>query len=158
MQLTRHADYSLRVLLYLTENPGRPVSTQEISAAYQISRHHLVRVMQTLNANSFIKVSTGRGGGALLARSASEINLGEVVRKAERRFRIVECFDQKKNKCPIVPVCGLRGVLNEALEAFFGVLDSYTLEDLTRMAKGRRFAEFLHIEAAANAERPRIGE
>ena len=33
--------------------------------------------------------------------------------------------------CPIVPVCGLTGVVEEALAAFFTVLERYTLADLT---------------------------
>src|SRR6185369_1030447 len=47
VNLTLHADYSLRILLYLSEHRDRPVSTQEISEAYGISRNHLVRVVQT---------------------------------------------------------------------------------------------------------------
>ena len=50
MQLTVHADYALRVLLYLGSHPDRVISTQEISKAYGISKHHLVRVVQRLNA------------------------------------------------------------------------------------------------------------
>ena len=147
MHLTQFSDYSLRVVIYLGCRSGEWVSADEISRAYRISRHHLVRVMQTLQTKSFIKISAGRGGGAVLARDPSQINLGEVVRQTERSFRIVECFDAKKNKCPIVPVCGLRGILGRALDSFFHVLDGYTLADLVRMKKGRKLAQFLHIEA-----------
>src|SRR5207249_9304627 len=101
--------------------------TEEISTAYGISRHHLVRVIQTLATHSFVRVSTGRRGGAALARPSAEISLGKVVRKTEPNFRVVECFNAKTNTCPIEPVCTLKGVLAEALEAFLGVLDGYTL-------------------------------
>jgi Rrf2 family transcriptional regulator, nitric oxide-sensitive transcriptional repressor len=145
LQLTLHADYSLRVLLYLAENAERAVSTQEISDAYGISRHHLVRVVQTLHTHSFVNVSAGRKGGASLARLPREINLGEVVRKAEPSFRIVECFDKESNTCPIVPVCKLKKVLQDALEGFFQVLDGYTLADLVDMPQGRRISDLLQI-------------
>jgi Rrf2 family nitric oxide-sensitive transcriptional repressor len=145
MQLTLHADYSLRVLLYLAENPDRLVPTEEISEAYGISRHHLVRVIQTLHEHAFVKVSAGRNGGSTLARAPAEIVIGQVVRQTEPNFRIVECFDLKANTCPIVPVCKLRGVLADALEAFFKVLDGYTLADLVRMPGGRRISNLLQI-------------
>jgi Rrf2 family transcriptional regulator, nitric oxide-sensitive transcriptional repressor len=146
LQLTLHSDYSLRVLIYLAENPGRMVSTEEISDAYGISRHHLVRVIQTLNEHSFVKVSAGRGGGAALASTPEEINIGQVIRKTESNFRIVECFDLAANTCPIVPVCKLRGVLAHALDGFFKILDEYTLADMVRMPAGTRISSLLQIE------------
>ena len=50
MHLTLHADYALRTLLYLALHPGRVVPTAEVSRAYGISKHHLVRVAQGLGA------------------------------------------------------------------------------------------------------------
>ncbi len=145
MQLTLHADYSLRILLYLTENPDRYVSTREISEAYGISRNHLVRVVQTLHANGFIEVSEGRGGGVKLARDPAEINLGQVVRKAEPNFRIVECFETETNTCPIVPVCRLKGILAKALVSFLAVLDDCALADLAHGSQGPRLSQYLQI-------------
>jgi Rrf2 family nitric oxide-sensitive transcriptional repressor len=149
MQLTLHADYSLRVLLYLVENPDRYVSTREISHAYGISKNHLVRVVQTLHTNGFVEVSEGRSGGVKLARDPATINLGDVVRKAEPNFRLVECFDLETNTCPIVPVCRLRGVLANALEGFFRVLDNCSLADLVGTQQGRSLSQYLQIEKTA---------
>lgn len=136
MNLTLHADYSLRILLYLSEHRDRPVSTHEISEAYGISRNHLVRVVQTLQSHAFVNAAVGRSGGLSLARDPAAINIGEVVRNTEPSFRIVECFEPESNTCRIAPVCKLRGVLEEALQAFHHVLDGYTLADVARM-KGR---------------------
>lgn len=146
MQLTLHADYSLRVLLYLAENPDRAVSTREISEAYGISRNHLVRVVETLNESGFVEVIEGRYGGAKLARPPAKINLGDVVRQVEPGFRIVECFDAENNTCPIVPACKLKGVLHKALASFFAVLEKYTLADLSRTPE---LAQYFQIAPAA---------
>ena len=132
MHLTLHADYALRVLLYLASHPGKVVSTGEMSEAYGISKHHLVRVVQGLGRHGFVEVRPGRAGGVVLARSPAEISVGEVVRHMEPDFHIVECFDPATNTCPITPACGLIGVLNEATRAFQATLDKYTLEDLLR--------------------------
>ena len=50
-------------------------------------------------------------------------------------FRLVECFDEAKNSCPIAPSCQLAGVLDEGLQAFLAVLDRYTLADLSKSPK-----------------------
>ncbi len=63
MHLTLHADYALRVLMYLAVNSGRVVSTAEVSEAYGISKNHLVRVVQGLGRHGFVDVRPGRSGG-----------------------------------------------------------------------------------------------
>lgn len=131
MKLTMYTDYSLRVLIYLGSKPeGKLTTIQEISDAYNISKNHLMKVTFELGKAGFIHTVRGRGGGIRLAELPAHINVGTVVRKMEDDFHIVECFSQEHNRCPIAPVCGLRGVLGKALQAYFSVLDDYTLEDL----------------------------
>jgi Rrf2 family nitric oxide-sensitive transcriptional repressor len=147
MQLTLHADYALRVLLYLGSQPaGRVVSTKEIGKAYGISTHHLVRVVQTLSQKGYVAVSAGRSGGVSLAREAHRIGIGDVVRSAELNLNVVECFDAKTNTCPIVAACKLKSVLGEALGAFLSVLDGYTLADLLA---GRHRTRLMKIFASS---------
>lgn len=143
MQLTVHTDYALRVLLYLSHFPERRVGTEEISNAYGISKNHLVRVVQTLGDAGFVKVTVGRAGGVELARSPGEIRLGQVVRATEVSFRLVECHDVVHNTCPIVPVCGLKAMLDTALEAFLVTLDRHTLADLVKPESRENFVQLL---------------
>ncbi len=148
MHLTLHADYSLRVLLYLAARPERLVSTQEVSEAYGISKNHLVRVVQALGKHGYIEVRPGRSGGITLARAPSEISLAQVFQVTEPDFHLVECFDRETNTCPIAPACGLKGVLFEAREAFLAVLDKYTLADLTKRSR-KDLTDFFLPQAAA---------
>jgi len=141
MQLTLHADYAFRVLLYLGSQPeGHVASTREISKAYGISRHHLVRVAQTLARHGYVTISGGRVGGLSLARDPQTIRLGDVFRKAETNLRVVECFDKETNTCPIISACQLKPVLNQALNAFLAVLDEHTLADMLTHNRGPKLA------------------
>ncbi|MDP5272980.1 Rrf2 family transcriptional regulator [Chengkuizengella axinellae] len=131
MRLTNYTDYTLRVLLYLAAKPEDQLSNiKEISEAYNISKNHLMKVVYELGLLKLIHTIRGRGGGIKLAAAPKEINIGWVVRQTENRTNIVECFDKENNTCVISPVCKLKMVLNEALDAFLNVLDQYTLEDL----------------------------
>jgi Rrf2 family nitric oxide-sensitive transcriptional repressor len=143
MQLTLHTDYALRVLLYLAHFPERRVGTQEISMAYGISKNHLVRVVQTLADGGYVVVSVGRAGGVQLAGDPGTMRLGQIVRKTEASFRLVECHDEVHNTCPIVPVCGLKGMLDSALECFLAELDRYTLGDLVKDPSRERFVQLV---------------
>lgn len=136
MQLTRYSDYSLRVLIYLAVRPDQLSTIEEIAQAYGVSKAHLMKVVHQLGLAGFIETIRGRGGGFKLARPPEGIGVGDVVRFTERKLNLVECFDPGTSDCRIEPVCGLRGVLEEALDAFLGTLDRYTLADL--VARRRR--------------------
>jgi len=129
MQLTRFSDYSLRLLLYLAAHPDRLVSIDEVSRAYGVSHHHLVKVVQRLVDERFVASTRGRGGGLRLNRRPADINVGALVRATEPHFDLVECFDRNTNTCPIEPACGLKRVLRDAQRAFLDVLDGSTLAD-----------------------------
>lgn len=129
MHLTQFSDYGLRLALYLASHPDRVVSVDEVSRAYGVSRHHLVKVVQTLTDLGVVEAQRGRGGGMRLAKRPSEINVGWLIRQTEPHLNLVECFDLETNTCPIAPACGLKGALVRAQQAFLGVLDRYTLED-----------------------------
>lgn len=130
MHLTQFTDYSLRVAIYLGCHPDRLVSVEEISRAYGVSRHHLVKVAQILSGLGVVEAQRGRGGGMRLVRAPEEINVGWLIRQTEPHMNLVECFNPEENTCPISPACGLKGALRRAQDAFFQVLDEYTLDQL----------------------------
>jgi Rrf2 family nitric oxide-sensitive transcriptional repressor len=131
MQLTLFTDYCFRVLIYLAQQPQRRVTVTELSDYYGISRHHLVKVVHWLGRQGYVTTSRGKQGGLCLARSAQDINIGQVARATEPGFDLVECFDAATNTCRILPHCGLAGVLMGATRAFLAELDRYTLADLS---------------------------
>lgn len=132
MRLTQWTDYTLRVLMYCAacQNREQPVTITEIAESYGISRSHLTKIVQELAAQNLLDTTRGRGGGMRLNKPATEINLGKVVRATETDFNLVECFDPAQNRCRLSAHCGLKGVLNQAMQAYFSVLDGVSLADL----------------------------
>ncbi|GGE47318.1 HTH-type transcriptional regulator NsrR [Marinicauda pacifica] len=131
MRLTAHTDYALRVLIYAAVAPGGLCRIEEIASAYGISKNHLMKVVRGLSEKGFLKTLRGRGGGLRLALPASEIVVGNVVRAMEDSFSQAECF-RPENRCVITPACGLKGVLNRAVQAYLAELDTVTLADISR--------------------------
>ncbi|UTH12352.1 RrF2 family transcriptional regulator [Macrococcoides canis] len=129
MKLTLYSDYSLRVLMYVARQEHR-VQIDEIANFYGISKNHLTKVVNNLATLGYIETTRGRGGGIRIKMTPEEINIGALIRKTEEHFNLVECFDRETNTCPIAGICGLQGVLSEALGAYLSVLDSYTLDDI----------------------------
>lgn len=130
MRLTTYTDYGLRLMMYVGLKGGELATIQEIADAYGISKNHLMKVAYDLGRHGFLETVRGRGGGLKLARPPERIKLGDVVRRMEDDFVLVECFEPGSDHCRITQACRLKGVLGEALKAWLAVLDKYTLADL----------------------------
>lgn len=129
MRLTHFSDYALRVLMYAAVRGENLITIEETAKLYGISRAHLMKVANQLTRAGYLKAIRGRSGGLALAKRPDAISLGDVLRVTEPDFALVECFTAD-NRCLITPRCRLRGALHEALAAFVGTLDGYTLADL----------------------------
>lgn len=129
MRLSVHTDFALRTLMYLAAHEGQH-SIAEIAQQYGISKNHLMKVAQRLVAEGFVDSIRGRSGGLVLNQPAAAINVGQVVRTFEEYGGFVECFDKAGGDCVVSPVCGLRHVLADGIEAFLRHLDGFTVADL----------------------------
>ncbi|PCF96021.1 Rrf2 family transcriptional regulator [Vreelandella nigrificans] len=129
MHLTRFTDYSIRVLIFLAVKGEERSTINEIAETFDISRNHLMKIVQELSQKNYVTAIRGKNGGLLLTRDPATIVLGELVREMEHDMELVECF-HSKNACIITPACRLQPILNNALSAFLDVLDHYTLADL----------------------------
>lgn len=129
MRLSLHSDYALRILMALAAT-GRQMSVDEIAGQYGVSRNHLAKVAQRLQALGYVAAQRGRGGGLTLAKAPETVIVGAVVRELERLDGFVECMNPASSICPVRGGCGLQGALAGALAAFTAHLDGYTLADL----------------------------
>jgi Rrf2 family nitric oxide-sensitive transcriptional repressor len=102
MKLSRYTDYSIRVLIYLATHDGRLASIGEIARSYDISKDHLMKVVQDLGSAGFVETTRGRNGGIRLGRPPEELNLGAVVRHTEGGLSLIDCAG-----CIVAPACGL---------------------------------------------------
>lgn len=129
MRLATFTDYGLRILMRLASTPQDRLSTAELAKQFRVSQHHLTKVVQDLARGGFIHTQRGAGGGITLARDASEIGLGSVVRHLERRFALVECCQPDGGNCVLKPTCLLKPRLLAAQEVFLKELDKSTIAD-----------------------------
>jgi Rrf2 family nitric oxide-sensitive transcriptional repressor len=130
MRLTTFTDYSLRVLIYLGTHSSRQAAVGEIALAYGISKNHLMKVILFLADEGYVVTARGKGGGVRLRLDPDRVRIGEVVRKSEADSVLVECYSPETSECRIERSCLLRGAFQKAVQAFYAVLDTYTLADL----------------------------
>jgi Rrf2 family nitric oxide-sensitive transcriptional repressor len=133
MRLTLHTDYALRALIRVGIADGKLITINDIAQSFDISKQHLMKVVNDLSRKGYLDTVRGRNGGIRLRRRPRDINVGQVVRDTEE-LDVIGCLEQR-GYCPIQRVCVLRGVLRDAAEAFLAELDAYTLADLIKPRK-----------------------
>jgi Rrf2 family nitric oxide-sensitive transcriptional repressor len=153
MKLTTFTDYSLRVLIYLAAQPVERATIAQIASAFQVSENHLVKVVHFLGKQGWLTNLRGKGGGLELGMPPEAVVVGRVVRETEGLSQLAECFGESDADCAIAPDCRLRGVLGEAVKAFYAVLDRYTLADLVN--NRQQLAQVLFIDGGHAARKAR---
>lgn len=136
MKLTKQTNYAIRILMYCAANEGRLSKVQDIASAYDMPTAFLFKLAQPITKHGFLESVRGPNGGVRLAKQAKDIKLSEVIRVTEDNFDMAECFKEDGTDCPLVDACELNLVLREALNAFFGALDKYTIADLANNRYG----------------------
>lgn len=133
MKLTKHTDYGLRVLMYLALKPEETHTIPEISKRFDISRNHLMKVVNRLANEGYIVSRRGRGGGLQLAKPSKSIRIGDVVQSMEPSLQLADCSPE--GGCKFIPDCRLRVAFGEATQALIQTLDNYSLYDLVSEPK-----------------------
>jgi Rrf2 family nitric oxide-sensitive transcriptional repressor len=139
MNLKTQTDYALRTLLFLAHRgeKQKQVPVDEIAQAYQISKDHLVKVVQQLVRMGYVQSRAGRNGGIKLAKDPAGIKVSDVVGEFEGRNGVLPCVTDE-TYCRLEPGCALRNLLIKAEEMFYDTLARMTISDLIKSntAKG----------------------
>ncbi|MDP3555566.1 Rrf2 family transcriptional regulator [Methylocystis sp.] len=128
MRLTTFTDFGLRALILLADRNPQLMSAAAIADHFDVSRHHMAKVLQELAAAGYVEGIRGAQGGVRLARDPRDIRIGEVVRRLDDQ-PLVECFSPQGSNCALLPRCRLKGMLARAEQGFMRELDRYTLHD-----------------------------
>lgn len=109
MFLTREADYAIRCVLFLSQNPGRIVPAKEIAETMEIPKSFLAKILQRLSARGIVISIRGVTGGFQLAKKPGEISLLEVIEAIQGPSAVNVCaIDQRScsrsSSCTVHPI------------------------------------------------------
>lgn len=138
MRLNKSTSHAIRILIDCAQAGEDLVKAAEISRRLDITPQNTFKIVHLLSRAGFIEAVRGRHGGVRLARSATDIRIGHVVRAMESMA--IEIEDDAATRAPAKESsAGINQILDNALEAFISVLDQHTLHD---MAQGKKAASF----------------
>lgn len=131
MKLQKASRYALYAVLHLASEPGKQFSTAEIAESYDVSIHHLAKVMRTLVRSGLIESVRGVGGGYRFSGNLRRTTLWDIIHEFESLESDIDTPDELSGNAEIV-ISGLDSVMNEIDGLNRATLDSITLKTLLR--------------------------
>ena len=130
MHISQKCQYSLRAVFELARryDQGR-VKIAEIAECQAIPVRFLEQILAQLRQGGFVESRRGSAGGYLLARSPSDVSVGDIVRFIEGPFGPVKCTNEVTD-CPLTGECVFLPMWERAREAMASVYDTTTFQDL----------------------------
>ena len=131
MKISTKGRYALRLAIDVAQQQDAgPVSLREAAERQAISVKYLEQLAGQLLRADILASSRGAHGGYRLARDASEITAGDVIRASEGSTAPVACLEEGFGICPMRERCTTINFwvgLDKAIEDY---VDSVTIAEL----------------------------
>lgn len=131
MQLTRAADYAVRVMIHLAGLPlGARSSRAELAVAAECPEQFLSKVLQSLTHAGLVVSHRGNTGGFELTQAHRNATILEIVEALEGPVRLNVCLGAED--CSRMCWCPARDVWAEAQQAMTEILRRASIAELAQ--------------------------
>jgi Rrf2 family protein len=139
MQLSKRGEYGLRAMIQLAhpcpDGSVRVMQINEIASLENMPVKFLEQILLTLKNSGYLHSKRGSAGGYYLAKPASEIMLGQIIRLLDGPIAPIRCVSRMAYEpcgCPDANSCGLRMTMEDVREAMTAILDYTSLAEVSR--------------------------
>jgi Rrf2 family nitric oxide-sensitive transcriptional repressor len=153
MRLTKQTGHAIRILIDCTLAKDQLVKVADVSERLGVTKQNVFKIVHILSHAGFIAAVRGPNGGIRLAKPATSIRIGDVVRAIEVTRVQVEGGHGRKS--PETDPASINAMFDDALNAFISVLDQHTLAELAVQRSPLGFAE-IDTESTAGARGAKV--
>ena len=130
MKLSTRGRYGIQTMYDLAQNVvNGPQSIKAIAERGGMPEAYLEQLIAGLKRAELVSSTRGAQGGYMLARPASEITVGDVLRALEGNLSLVECLDGE-DCCDRACACLSRIVWQKLRDGMTAIVDGITLQDM----------------------------
>lgn len=131
MKISTKGRYALRMMLDLAmhKNEGY-IALKDIAERQNVSKKYLEQIVPLMNKSGFLRTNRGYQGGYMLAKSADEYTVGDILRVTEGSIAPVSCLDYEPIECPRAEECMTLDVWKGLYKVITQYLDGITLQDI----------------------------
>jgi Rrf2 family iron-sulfur cluster assembly transcriptional regulator len=142
VKVSTRGDYACRALLSLAlHRDEQPTSVRDIAERTGLPQPYLEQILLALKGAGLVRSKRGVGGGYVLARDPADMTLAEIVSAVDGPI-VAGDFGRphEDGACEHEGQCILLQVWSDVGEHMRSHLESYTLEDMVRRARGNATA------------------
>jgi Rrf2 family transcriptional regulator, cysteine metabolism repressor len=130
LRLSKRTEYGLRAVVRLAQlGPRGYAQSRDLAEREHIPNKFLESILLALRRGGFLESKVGSGGGYRLSRLASQISMGEIIRRLEGRLTVKDAVDDSTSE-PSGGTIAVHLMNRKLTEAVDRVLDELTLEEL----------------------------
>lgn len=133
MLMNKTTSNAVKVLVACAQAGENMVKVANLAEGLDLTQQNTFKIVHLLSRAGFVSATRGRNGGVTLARPASEIRVGEVVRSME----YPDSGDTSQQAGEFQDKV-LSRLEKEALEAFISVLNQTTIEEMAASSGPKR--------------------
>lgn len=130
MPISQTAEYALRAIICLADDPACPQTTQEIAKITKIPSDYLSKIMRNLRRAGMVSARRGVNGGFVLSELPTSISVLKVINAIDPIQRITSC--PLKLDSHGLCLCPLHHKLDQAIETMEKAFGSCTIADLLK--------------------------
>jgi len=148
--LTNKGKYGLKAMVHLAGLlPGQPALVADIALINTIPKKFLDAILGELRTAGLVHSKKGRGGGYVLAKPASRIMIGDIVRALDGPLAPIACasksYYRRCDDCQDETQCNVRLMMFEVRQAIANVLDHRSLADMRALSEVDDASLMYHI-------------
>jgi Rrf2 family protein len=133
--LTNKGKYGLKAMVHLAGLQGdQPALVADIAEQNEIPKKFLDAILGELRNAGLVRSKKGRGGGYALARPASSISVGQIVRALDGPLAPIRCaslnYYERCHDCEVEKQCPVHLIMFEVRNSVAKVLDDRSLAEL----------------------------
>jgi len=135
MQITRQAEYALRTVLFLANQPkGKNVPTSLIAKEKNIPTSFLAKIISQLSIAGLIHTFRGAHGGVSLAKPTGNLSMLDVVEAIDGPIALNDCITNP-DECEFGEGCPLHDVWCKSQEELVGQLSHAYFDKFVKSEK-----------------------
>ena len=138
--------YGLRAIVDLAvHNTDGQVSLKSVAERQGLSENYLEQLFSSLKKSGLVKSIRGAQGGYLLAKSAEDISVGDVLRSLEGTLCPVDCIDiEAPINCEKSDICVTAAVWAKIRDKINEVVDSISISDLVKDYENKTKNDYIY--------------